>query len=62
MADDPELTQEELDRRAGDLAHRVMTMPYKRQEWPKGKKAKGDASRAGSAASPQAAKPHPSGR
>lgn len=33
MAD--ELTKEELDRRAGELAHRVMTMPHKRQEWTK---------------------------
>jgi hypothetical protein len=34
-----ELTKEEAERRAGEVAHRLMNTPYKRQEWPK--KAKG---------------------
>jgi hypothetical protein len=44
-----ELTKEEAERRAGEVAHRLMNTPYKRQEWPKKAKA---ASRQGKPASP----------
>jgi hypothetical protein len=30
-----ELTKEEAERRAGDLAHRLMSKPPQPQEWPK---------------------------
>lgn len=61
MADDP--TPEEIERRAGELAHRVMTTPYQRQEWPsKAKKTKGAASRPGAVVSRQAPKPRRAGR
>ena len=30
-----ELTHEEVDQRARELARRVMSQPYKPQEWPK---------------------------
>jgi hypothetical protein len=35
MRDNDELTPEEVDRRARELAQRVMSQPYKPQEWPK---------------------------
>jgi hypothetical protein len=61
MAD--ELTKEEAERRAGEVAHRLMNTPYRKQEWPSAaKKAKAPASRSGGAASPRAAKPRHAGR
>jgi hypothetical protein len=33
--DDPEPTEEEIDARARELARKVMSMPYKPQEWPR---------------------------
>jgi hypothetical protein len=33
MADEP--TPEEVERRAQELARRVMSRPYQKQEWPK---------------------------
>jgi hypothetical protein len=30
---EPELTKEEVERRAGELARKVMALPHKRQEW-----------------------------
>jgi hypothetical protein len=30
-----ELTKEEVERRAKELARRVMSKPYQKQEWPK---------------------------
>jgi len=36
---DPPETDDDLDRRAGELARRVMSMPYRKQEWPKRSKA-----------------------
>lgn len=36
MAD--ELTKEEVERRAQELARRVMSTPYQKQEWPKEQK------------------------
>jgi hypothetical protein len=46
---EPELTKEELDRRAGELAQRVMSKPPQPHVWPK--KAKPDAKPARSGAS-----------
>jgi hypothetical protein len=62
MAD--ELTKEETERRASEVAHRLMNTPYRKQEWPgaAAKKAKAPASRSGGAASPRAAKPRHAGR
>lgn len=42
--EEKELTKEEVERRAQELARRVMSKPYRKQEWPK--TAKGPRSRA----------------
>jgi hypothetical protein len=41
-----ELTKEEIDRRAQELARKVMSTPYQKQEWPGKSKPKPDKSEA----------------
>jgi hypothetical protein len=42
-----ELTKEEIERRARELAWRVMGNPYVKQEWPRKPKKKGKLERVG---------------
>lgn len=58
MAD--ELTKDEIERRAGELARRLMDMPPQQQVWPKKGKAKPRAKPARSGAS-KSGKPGPVG-
>ncbi len=43
MSDTNEPTKDEIDQRARELARRVMSQPYAKQEWPKKQKPDGEA-------------------